>query len=62
MVIIGAGCAGIFASQIFSKNKHVDLVVIDRKDYFEFTPAILGSLSKPKAYNNFYIPYDEVFS
>jgi len=46
-VIIGGGCAGIYAYQDLYKNKNIDLVMIDRKDYFELTPAIINSLSKP---------------
>lgn len=40
----------------------MDLVVIDRKDYFEYSPSIFNSLSKPKVYDSITIPYEKVFS
>ncbi len=46
IVIIGGGFAGALAAKKL-ENENFNVVLIDTKDYFEFTPGILRTIVKP---------------
>ena len=46
IVVIGGGFAGAYAAR--KLEKEFDVVLIDTKDYFEFTPSVLRTLVEPK--------------
>ena len=40
IVIVGGGFCGALAAKALDKNKDVELILVDKKDYFEFKPSI----------------------
>lgn len=60
VVIIGGGFAGSYCAQRLEKRFAVTL--IDEKDYFEFTPAILRTLVEPKYLSRIQIKHAEYLS
>lgn len=40
VVVIGGGFCGALVAKLLSKKKDVELVLIDKKDYFEYTPSV----------------------
>ena len=50
IVVIGGGFAGSYIARELQKDFNV--VLIDRKDYFEFTPGILRCLVEPEHLKN----------
>ncbi|MDP3966097.1 MAG: FAD-dependent oxidoreductase [archaeon] len=49
VVIIGGGFTGANTAKILEKN--FEVMLIDTKDYFEFTPSILKTLTNPELFN-----------
>ncbi len=45
VVIVGGGFAGAYVAR--NLEKKFDVVLIDTKDYFEFTPSILRTIINP---------------
>jgi len=45
VVIIGGGFAGATAAQ--GLEKKFEVILIDNKDYFEFTPSVLRTIVEP---------------
>ncbi|RPJ05498.1 MAG: FAD-binding protein, partial [Spirochaetaceae bacterium] len=48
VVIIGGGFAGVDCAMNLSKNGQFDLILIDKKDYFEITYAQFAALIEPE--------------
>ncbi|MBI2628932.1 FAD-dependent oxidoreductase [Candidatus Pacearchaeota archaeon] len=48
IVIIGGGFAGAYIAKKLEKNKDFNVILIDSKNYYEFTPGILRTLVSPK--------------
>ncbi len=46
VIVIGGGFAGSYVAQ--SLERYFEVILIDGKDYFEFTPGILRSIVKPE--------------
>jgi NADH dehydrogenase FAD-containing subunit len=58
VVIIGGGFAGLFLAQNLSDD--FDVVLIDSKPFFEFTPGILRTLVEPKHADKIQVMYKKV--
>ncbi len=48
VVIIGGGFAGALASKKLEKHTNIKIILIDTKDYFEFTPSVLRTIVAPE--------------
>lgn len=56
LIIVGGGFAGsIIAKKI--ENKNFEVILIDNKDYFEFTPGILKAFVNPRHINKIKIEH-----
>jgi len=61
VLIVGGGFAGINAALELRKNPQIQVTLVDRKDYFEVTPAQLRALVDPASVGDLSrIPYDQV--
>jgi NADH dehydrogenase FAD-containing subunit len=47
-VIVGASFAGLLAARKLVLEEHLDVTIIDVKDYFEYTPGILRCFVEPE--------------
>ncbi len=47
VVVIGGGFAGSHIARKLEKVKSFNVILIDRKEYFEFTPSILKAITNP---------------
>ena len=59
IVVIGGGFAGSYIARELQKDFNV--VLIDRKDYFEFTPGILRCLVEPEHLKNIQVMHKDYF-
>ena len=55
VVIIGGGFAGAFCAK--NLDEYFDVVLIDKKDYFEFTPSVLKVIVHPDHLPNIQSPH-----
>lgn len=65
IVIIGLGFAGLSSFRTLTTNKELNknkckLTLIDKKDYFEFTPSILTAFFSPKTHKNLTLSYSKI--
>jgi NADH dehydrogenase FAD-containing subunit len=61
ILVVGGGFAGIAAAQHLLKSKKVTVHLVDRKDYFEVTPAQLRALVSPETVGaSSRIPYADI--
>ncbi len=47
IIIIGGGCAGASCAKALQEEKGFEVTLIDRKSYFEYTPALLRLAAEP---------------
>lgn len=57
VVVVGGG----FVGSLVAKNleKHMDVTLIDNKDYFEFTPSILKVIVNPENIDNIVVRHED---
>lgn len=64
IVIIGLGFAGLASYRTLLSNKDFKnkckLTIIDKKDYFEFTPSILNAFFSPNSHKGLTISYSRI--
>ncbi|TPX32568.1 hypothetical protein SmJEL517_g04378 [Synchytrium microbalum] len=48
VVVIGGGFCGTHAAMILDRIGHFHVTLIDSKEYFEFTPAMVAAMCKPE--------------
>lgn len=58
VVIIGGGFAGLFLAE--SLNKDFNVILIDSKPFFEFTPGILRTIVEPKHADKIQVMYKKI--
>ena len=49
LLIVGCGPAGLFVAKKMAPSKVFEVVVVEPKDFFEFTPGILRGMCHPEA-------------
>ncbi|KAJ1471252.1 hypothetical protein T484DRAFT_1844879 [Baffinella frigidus] len=54
VVIVGGSFAGLAVAR--NLRKDFDVTIIDRKDYFEYTPGVLRLLVRPEAFPHLTAP------
>jgi NADH dehydrogenase FAD-containing subunit len=60
IVILGGGFCGITATKLLDPLAYFDLVMIDTKEYFEYTPAMVQAITDPSIVHRATIPYKEI--
>ena len=48
VAVLGGGFAGLTAARTLAKDKSVEVLLVDQRQYFEYTPGILRAWVKPK--------------
>lgn len=52
VVVLGGGVAGSSIAKQLDSDPGVEVTLVDRKDYFEMTPAVLRTIAKPTLEDN----------
>eukprot|EP01122_Echinamoeba_exundans_P016591 TRINITY_DN845_c0_g2_i1.p1 TRINITY_DN845_c0_g2~~TRINITY_DN845_c0_g2_i1.p1 ORF type:complete len:266 (+),score=34.27 TRINITY_DN845_c0_g2_i1:291-1088(+) len=52
VVVLGGGIAGSYVAKELDSDPGVEVTLVDRKDYFEMTPAVLRTIAKPTLEDN----------
>ncbi|KAA0151444.1 hypothetical protein FNF27_04769 [Cafeteria roenbergensis] len=50
VVIIGGGFCGTYCAIMLDADPRVEVVLVDTKDYFEYTPSIIKAFSRPETH------------
>ena len=59
VVIVGGGFCGTFAAMQLDMDPRFEVVLVDTKDYFEYTPSILKAFNNPGAHARIVHPHAE---
>ena len=57
VVIIGGGLCGSLVAKELDTREELDVTLLDKKDYFEYTPSIPKLLTKSKYQSKIIVPY-----
>jgi len=60
VVIIGGGFGGILAARLLEEKYRLNVVLIERKQYFYFSFAALRAVTNPKVLDDILIPYSNL--
>lgn len=60
LVILGGGFCGAIVAKKCDKVKGVDLVLIDEKSYYEYTPSIYKLVSDTEYFEKITIPFEKI--
>jgi NADH dehydrogenase FAD-containing subunit len=58
VVIIGGGFCGALAARLLDKRKDTEVVLIDKKDYFEYTPSIHKVIFNSGYFKKITVPFN----
>ncbi len=57
IIILGGGFCGSLIAKKLDKKRNVEVILIDKKDYFEYSPSIWKLLLKPADHGKYIIPF-----
>lgn len=57
VVILGGGFCGALAAKRFDRRKDVELVLVTKRDFFEYTPSVHKLLTEPGYAKRIRVPY-----
>ena len=57
LVILGGGFCGAFLAKLLDKRKDIEIILIDKKDYFEYTPSVHKLIFDPGYLKKITIPF-----
>ncbi|DAC71635.1 MAG TPA: hypothetical protein DSN98_09385 [Thermoplasmata archaeon] len=57
IIILGGGFCGTIIAKKLEKQKTLDIVIIDKKEYFEYSPSLWKLLLKPLQYEKYIVPF-----
>ncbi|HVQ00460.1 MAG TPA: FAD-dependent oxidoreductase [Candidatus Thermoplasmatota archaeon] len=57
VVILGGGFCGAWVAKKLDANPHLEVALIDTKEYFEYTPSIWKLLTDASYHNRIVVPY-----
>lgn len=60
VIVLGGGFCGITAAKILENKKEINLTLIDKKSYFEYSPGLHELVAQPNLYKNMIIPFKEI--
>ena len=60
LVILGGGFCGAIIAKKYDKCKDVDVVLIDEKSYYEYTPSIHKLISDNEYLDKITIPFEKI--
>ncbi|WP_455368267.1 NAD(P)/FAD-dependent oxidoreductase [[Eubacterium] cellulosolvens] len=60
LIIIGGGFCGAIIAKKFDKRRDVDVILIDKKSYYEYTPSIHKLISNRKYLDKITIPLEKI--
>lgn len=61
VIVGGLGLGGLILFQQLKKSKHIDqIVLIDSKNFFEFTPSIIYAIQDPRKLKKITIPVEKI--
>ena len=56
VAVLGGGFAGLTAARTLAKDRQIEVLLIDQRDYFEYTPGILRAWVDPKTHRKLVNP------
>ena len=59
VVILGGGFCGAFIAKKLDTQKELDVILIDKKEYFEYSPSLCKLLSTPSYHKRITIPFTQ---
>ncbi|PIN90442.1 hypothetical protein COU61_02595 [Candidatus Pacearchaeota archaeon CG10_big_fil_rev_8_21_14_0_10_35_13] len=59
IVIIGGGFAGTRIAKSLEKNRKTEITLIDAKEYYEFTPSIIKTITNPRYSRKIEVKHEE---
>jgi NADH dehydrogenase FAD-containing subunit len=60
VVIVGGGFCGAFAALKLDDDPRFETILVDTKEYFEYTPSILKAFCNPAAHESILQPHSEI--
>jgi apoptosis-inducing factor 2 len=57
VVILGGGFCGALIAKKLDRQKELEVILIDKKEYFEYSPSLCKLLSSPSYHNRIIIPF-----
>jgi NADH dehydrogenase FAD-containing subunit len=57
VIIIGEGFCGAYIAKKLDNKKNLDVTLIDKKDYFEYSPSLWKLLSNPFYHKRIIVPF-----
>ena len=59
IVILGGGFCGALVAKALDRRKDLEVILIDKKEYFEYTPSIWKLLTNPSYHKKIIVPYKQ---
>jgi NADH dehydrogenase FAD-containing subunit len=59
IVILGGGFCGALLAKELDKQKHIEVVLVDKKEYFEYSPSLWKLLLNPENHKNYIVPFSQ---
>ena len=60
VVILGGGFCGAYVAKKLDKQKNFEVVLIDKKEYFEYSPSLWKLLADPSYHTHIKVPFVHV--
>jgi NADH:ubiquinone reductase (H+-translocating) len=57
IIILGGGFCGSQLAKRLDKKKNIEVVLIDKKEYFEYSPNLWKLLLDPESHNKYIVPF-----
>ncbi len=59
VIILGGGFCGAYVAKKLDNKKNLDVTLIDKKDYFEYSPSLWKLLSNPSYHKRIIVPFTQ---
>lgn len=60
VVIVGGGFCGSFVAKKFDGKSGYDVLLIDKKEYFEYSPGLIRTIGDPEYHEKITVPFNEM--
>jgi apoptosis-inducing factor 2 len=60
VIILGGGFCGAYIAKKLDNKKNLEVTLIDKKDYFEYSPSLWKLLSNPSYHKRIIVPFSHI--
>jgi NADH dehydrogenase FAD-containing subunit len=60
LIVLGGGFCGAIIAKKLDKNQNLDVILIDKKSYFEYTPSIHKIISDKEYLDKITVPFEKI--